>query len=45
MKNKFGEKYTEYYMNKLVEYDNYKMSIEEGKKKIRNNDFLQDLLN
>ena len=30
-------------MNKLVEYDNYKMSIEEGKKKIRNNDFLQDL--
>ena len=30
-------------MNKLVEYDNYKKGIEEGKKKLVNNDFLQDL--
>ena len=30
-------------MNKLVTYDNYKNGVEEGKKKLVNNDFLQDL--
>ena len=30
-------------MNELVTYDNYKKGVEEGKKKLVNNDFLQDL--